>query len=541
MIFRVFCRGHVCSQLEDVMNFPKSLLLLSICLVSGSLQAQQGASHRIDGSAGNHQIGKSLTICSDSALQPDGYPDIVFTDTSTEVAWYSVIGASPQLTDFITLPDNNYGGGAVSGFDLDGDNWDELWVPTTYNSWGTTRYPGLLFGGAYPHVTLGSFQPETNAFPVGDVNSDGSIDLATFDGSNLRIRSGAAIGTEILRITDQDLGFSCAPLGDLNLDGYPDFAATAPSIATGSLQAFSGGMAGNVGNKLWTFYAQNPDDRLEALVNVGDWNNDGHQDLAVGSPGYDPPALSDAGRIYIISGLTGTEIGHLDGFAPGLRMGDDRRLAAGDLTGDGKAELIVGMPWHDPNGTGDAGCVRVYEWDGNQLNLIRGHDGENAGDNFGYRVAFGNDLDGDGISDYVASSPQADPSGLGNAGSVFVFSGIGSGGPLLSAPASVSPGKVLPVTVSNAPLRSYAVLLGGARATGSSVFGHQLELGLPHYTLMVAGPVSLSGTIALDFEIPDPFPVGLPFDLQLECLVLNPLLFPFAGVDSTNLITTRIQ
>lgn len=518
------------------MNSSANLILPILCLLPGAISAQQGYSHRIDGAGSSSRLGRSLSVCSDNALQPDGLPDIVTTNYS-EILWWSVSGPSPQLTDAITglysLLD-----GTISGFELDGDQWDELFVPT---SSGAASKPDYVYSGAYPHTVLSTWYGENNAFPVGDIDSDGTPDLATFDGSNLRIRSGASLAGTIVLISDQDLGYACAPLGDVNMDGYADFAATGPSIATGSLKAFAGGSVASAGALLWTFYAQNPSDRLEALVNVGDWDGDGYSDLAVGSPGYDYASLSNSGRIYVVSGVSGAEIVHLEGFAAGLAMGAERRLAAGDLTGDGQAELIVGLPGYDPGGAASAGAVRVYEWDGVQLNLIRGFDGSSGGDQFGYRVAFGNDMDGDGISDFIASSPYADTSVGNDSGSVFVFPGISAGAPVLSAPQIASPGQVLPVSVSNAPIGSHVVLLGGPSAGGSLILGHVFDIGTPHYVLAAGGPTGISGTVGLSLPIPNPFPRALPFNLKLEAMVIDPGGMPFSSVLSTNLTSTVIQ
>ena len=280
---------------------------------------------------------------------------------------------------------------------------------------------------------------------------------------------------------------------------------------------------------------------MESVVNVGDWDGDFVDDFAVGSPGVDVGALTDAGRIYVVSGSTGLEIDRLDGFATGLSMGSSRRLAAGDITGDGRAELLVGLPAYDPNSMTDAGAVRVYEWDGGALKLLFGFDGDNAGDQFGFDIDFGNDLTGDGIADFLASSPYADPNGYADAGSVYIFSGNGGGGPVITAPGTASPGTSFPVDLANARPGHVYVLLGGPSDLGSKIFGEYFELGLPTYVLAVGGVVSLTGRMTVDVNVPQPFPGGTPRRIYLEGLLFNPNGAPFDVVTSTNLTSVLVQ
>jgi FG-GAP repeat len=130
--------------------------------------------------------------------------------------------------------------------------------------------------------------------------------------------------------------------------------------------------------------------RLGAAVALGDFNGDGLADLFAGAPGADRPFRIDANGSAIISaGSVGAVFGLLGPFAQGKRAniennsqalsfygaspgdGFGTAVAAGDLTGDGLADLAVGAPeaagnWKDPStgtiyvGGGHGGAVYVF-------------------------------------------------------------------------------------------------------------------------------------------------------------------------------------
>ncbi|MGW2716185.1 FG-GAP and VCBS repeat-containing protein [Streptomyces sp. NPDC001492] len=76
-----------------------------------------------------------------------------------------------------------------------------------------------------------------------------------------------------------------------------------------------------------------------------DFNGDGYDDLAVGSPGEDVGSDTDGGGLVILwgsaSGITGKGTGIADP-APSSHDYWGKNLAAGDFDGDGKADLAVG-------------------------------------------------------------------------------------------------------------------------------------------------------------------------------------------------------
>jgi len=161
---------------------------------------------------------------------------------------------------------------------------------------------------------------------------------------------------------------------------------------------------------------------------AGDVNGDGRDDLVLGAVFDDINNngvfhLCNAGAVTIITGGTSdppnwqlvAEI-----FNPDLieDAAFGYSVAAGDVNGDGIADVVVGAPLADPGGLANSGSVFVYIAP-NWTSFAARRDGENPQDNFGTSVAVTGDIDGDGFNDVVVGAPRYDPPGIVNAGRVY--------------------------------------------------------------------------------------------------------------------------
>jgi hypothetical protein len=149
----------------------------------------------------------------------------------------------------------------------------------------------------------------------------------------------------------------------------------------------------------------------------GDVNGDGHDDVIVGAPW---PEVTP-GKVLLFLG--NSEFGsHPDIVLPepdgSQSVGFGHFLAAGDLSGDGRDEIVVGNPF----GTG-----RVYVFseatDPPEMPVAVLEDPEGRTGSFlGYPVVIG-DVNADGHDDVIAGAPQLDVDGQTDAGGVLVFLG----------------------------------------------------------------------------------------------------------------------
>lgn len=224
---------------------------------------------------------------------------------------------------------------------------------------------------------------------------------------------------------DFELGNATSFAGDVNNDGFDDILIGAPNgyhngLQTGSAYVFSGAD----GSLLFVRHGSLSDDRFgEAVANAGDINNDGYNDFIIGAPFGDPGGLVDAGSAFIYSGANGSVLFRFDGALAQDRLGSSVD-SAGDVDGDGTADVIIGIPrWNGvveseariySGATG--GILRTMVLNPNQASFNTG---------FAKTVAGIGDIDGDGFADTLVGAPDADTNPwYASSGYAISYSGI---------------------------------------------------------------------------------------------------------------------
>ncbi|MFQ5694327.1 MAG: integrin alpha, partial [Nitrospinota bacterium] len=141
---------------------------------------------------------------------------------------------------------------------------------------------------------------------------------------------------------------------------------------------------GGILDQRFQFNGQEAIDELgSSVAAAGDVDGDGFADVIVGAPLANPGLHADAGSAFVFSGASGKRLLRLDGLLSGDALGSSV-AGAGDVDGDGFADLIVGAPLADPNGNADSGSAFVFS--GATGSLIWRFDGQGFHDELGFSV-----------------------------------------------------------------------------------------------------------------------------------------------------------
>jgi hypothetical protein len=182
--------------------------------------------------------------------------------------------------------------------------------------------------------------------------------------------------------------------GDVNGDGSANIITGTDAGASGAVKVFTGS-----GLLLANFFAYGVGFTGGVRVAAGDVNGDGSADIITGAGG------ASGGHVKVFNGLTMAEIRSFLPYGVGYTGGS--YVAGGDVNGDGLADVVVGTDSGTPH-------VKVFSGaDNSELYSFFAYDPSFAG---GVRVAAG-DLNGDGRADIITGA------GPGGVAQVKVFSG----------------------------------------------------------------------------------------------------------------------
>jgi cysteine-rich repeat protein len=410
------------------------------------------AAWSVEGEAANDQLGSSVAAAGD--VNGDGFGDVVvgapYNSTSTGKAYLflgsaSGLATTPSWTASGSAANSAFGYSVAAAGDVNGDGLGDVIVgawQTSSNAGAAYVFLGTATGLAPTAAWTRNGEAGTGRFgysvaAAGDVNGDGFGDVIVGAGWFNSIRGkayvflGTATGLDTAAAwtttgsaTNSYLGVNVASAGDVNGDGYADVLVGAFGVSSSQGQAYLhlGSPTGPSPTATWTASGETTGSRFGNWVaSAGDVNGDGFADVLVGAPGH----ASDTGRAYLYLGsaasLDATATWTVSGETTGEYLGA-AVVSAGDVDGDGFSDVVVGARVYDSY----RGRVYLYHGSGAGL-AASGWMVTSTDSGFGGGVASAGDVNGDGYADVIV--------GAGGADRAYVYLGSATG---LSTTASVT-------------------------------------------------------------------------------------------------------
>jgi hypothetical protein len=334
-----------------------------------------GNGFRIDGAAPGEGTGSDVAAAGD--VSGDGVPDLLLgasgaanlgrNASGSVYVLFSPPRGSTALLDLATLGQTV----GARGYRIDGAAVGDA-IGTVVASVGDQNGDGvpdaaLGASGAGPPARPGS---GTVVVVFGARTPGAPVDLANIGERGFAI-AGAGAGDAA--------GSSLANAGDLNGDGRDDLLIGAPGASPGgrpgagsAFVVFSPGAPSSIdlaalGVQGFRIDGAAATDAAGSAVGVaGDMNGDARADLLVGAPNASARGRTQSGAAYVVLAPTSAATidlaalgagGHrIDGAAAADRLGLTV-LGAGDQTGDGRADVVLGAPRASSAGRDGAGAV----------------------------------------------------------------------------------------------------------------------------------------------------------------------------------------
>jgi flavodoxin len=348
-----------------------------------------GLSDWIEWTAGGDRQGARFGYSVGTAgdVNNDGYDDVIVgaPPDSFDGRAFIFLGDDPYLsatasyTLSINWPGARFGFSVGAAGDVDGDDYDDVIVGAPfYDNGESSEGMFALFYGAGLTMTMplsqtleggqNEAQMGYSVGTAGDVNGDtyddvvvgapgyesgavevGALYLFYGSGSGLVMTPTVIAGGQ----ADARFGTAVGTAGDVNNDGFDDVIVGAPrhdhgEEDEGAAFVFLGSDLGLSATPVWTAEIDLPGALFGSSVGTaGDVNDDGYDEVIVGAPTYDDGSHKDEGAAFVFQGFPGGLITSArwrgEGNKQETRYGASVSTA-GDVDGDGYADIIVGAP-----------------------------------------------------------------------------------------------------------------------------------------------------------------------------------------------------
>jgi hypothetical protein len=287
---------------------------------------------------------------------------------------------------------------------------------------------GEVNGDGIPDVLIGDSGPSSAALFVSMVTAEGTIDWAP-----IALPRGA--GTTADRALSH-FGWAVA-LGDVDGDGRDEMAVTKFPTSSGKTtqpgEVFVYRYVASTGTvALVDRIAQGQvtpslanADSFGSSVAIGDVAGGSGGDLIVGAHGRAVNGVTGAGAVLVFegSGTAFVRAARVLTSTPLVKgSGVGYRVAAGDVTGDGRADVVATTNWD----TNTHGLVFAGPVASGQAGILRFEPQPGYATGWATNAPVVGDVTGDGRADIVVGAPNAGNSGGCNSpGMVYLFAGVG--------------------------------------------------------------------------------------------------------------------
>ena len=377
----------------------------------------------------------------------------------------TVIDLSDADAKLIGENDYDYSGKSVSSAgDVNGDGFDDILVGAPGDDTAGTSAGAafLLYGPLYGDIDPATAadaifvgeEPSDNAGDTvsgrGDINGDGFDDILIgaesadhgLANGTVYVVYGHAYGTIDLSMADgallgesgsNEAAKTISGAGDVNGDGFDDIlvGASRPYSGTGESFVVHGPVYGamSLSDAKANLLGESAMDDAFVVSGAGDVDGDGFDDVLIGAAGDDDGGLN-GGCAYLLYGPVDGDVdlaladakllAEADGDGAGTAISD-----AGDVNGDGFADILVGAPWESTAANKTGATYLVYGPVSGHISLSDADVkivGETRWDEAGSAVSNAGDVNGDGFDDLLVNAENSNIGGT-MAGTTYVLYG----------------------------------------------------------------------------------------------------------------------